>query len=518
MRLVQLKQAEVALASGRLEEARDLLASDELRSHRRGQRLLDRLIEAYMDRCENHLQAGRGPEALEACTQAQALAGQGQAVSDLRERVEGELARGKARRQQLARILSEAGSQIRRGRLTLAEGLLSGSQAGQDPVTRELQQRIAQRRSDAEKHLARFENGLASGQVVPAAEALARAAALCDGSEAIEQARSRLAEQARDAAGQALRNGRLDRAATILEATARLCGPGQTLDELLRAVEHCRLALQWLEQAQYRRAAQALWVVETLAGSTGWIRESRKRALAAAEAQEALLAGPLALLKESREVKTQPSLPPRRPSQDLPVPDDPPDMNRFCLQVDSAGSFLLARSSEVLVGPVGDTPVPDIALAAGSDASRFRLQRGQGQYVLIASKPVAVNGRAVTRAALRDGDKIALTPRCRLVFSQPNAASGTALLVPAGARFALRGITAAILMDREVLMGPGDQCHVVASLLKDRAVLTAGAEHLQCRTRLETVEAATGSQTDRICWNRPVRIGPVGLVMTKATP
>jgi hypothetical protein len=85
------------------------------------------------------------------------------------------------------------------------------------------------------------------------------------------------------------------------------------------------------------------------------------------------------------------------------------------------------------------------------------------------------------------------------------------------ARLAQKGATAAILMDREVVLGPGANSHITTSLLESRAVITAGKDALHCRCELEMTEADTQQPTKAIRPDRPVRIGPVGLVMTKAT-
>ena len=59
MGILRLKQTEAALADGRLDEACELLADQELRSHSRGQELLGRLVRALAARGVEHLSAGR---------------------------------------------------------------------------------------------------------------------------------------------------------------------------------------------------------------------------------------------------------------------------------------------------------------------------------------------------------------------------------------------------------------------------------------------------------------------------
>ena len=64
MILLRLKQAEVAMADGRLDEAFSLLNRDDARGHRRGQELIGRLAKALVNRGRQHLSADRGGQAL----------------------------------------------------------------------------------------------------------------------------------------------------------------------------------------------------------------------------------------------------------------------------------------------------------------------------------------------------------------------------------------------------------------------------------------------------------------------
>jgi hypothetical protein len=56
---LDLKRAEVALASGRLEEACQLAQQRSVREHRDGQRLIDKLIDALLARVAQHMEADR---------------------------------------------------------------------------------------------------------------------------------------------------------------------------------------------------------------------------------------------------------------------------------------------------------------------------------------------------------------------------------------------------------------------------------------------------------------------------
>ena len=61
--ILRIRQAECALADGRLDEAFELADRHDVRSHRRGQRLVGRLVRSLVDRGRKHLDAGRIAEA-----------------------------------------------------------------------------------------------------------------------------------------------------------------------------------------------------------------------------------------------------------------------------------------------------------------------------------------------------------------------------------------------------------------------------------------------------------------------
>src|SRR5215468_10170621 len=75
MLILRIRHAETAVADGRLDEAFDLIKDPKLRSHRRGQDLLTKLVSALAKRGREHLKADRFAQALTDCEKAQQLAG-----------------------------------------------------------------------------------------------------------------------------------------------------------------------------------------------------------------------------------------------------------------------------------------------------------------------------------------------------------------------------------------------------------------------------------------------------------
>ena len=107
--LLRVKQAQFALADGRLDEAYDLLNRDSVRSHRLGQRLATKLVKAYVKRGGGHLNAGRLHEAMADCEKAGSVGGHAQEVAELRQRVAKQME--DKRREALRREIALAGAQ-----------------------------------------------------------------------------------------------------------------------------------------------------------------------------------------------------------------------------------------------------------------------------------------------------------------------------------------------------------------------------------------------------------------------
>ena len=84
MVILRIRQAETAMADGRLDEAFEQAIREDVRSHRRGQKLADRLADRLLERGQGHLTAERYVEALSDCERAGRLAGNQERIADLR--------------------------------------------------------------------------------------------------------------------------------------------------------------------------------------------------------------------------------------------------------------------------------------------------------------------------------------------------------------------------------------------------------------------------------------------------
>src|SRR2546421_7037148 len=85
MLILRIRQGEVALADGRLDEAYQIATRPDVRSHRRGQNLIGDLARALVKRGQEHLEAQRIALTLADCEKASHIAGNLPEVAELRE-------------------------------------------------------------------------------------------------------------------------------------------------------------------------------------------------------------------------------------------------------------------------------------------------------------------------------------------------------------------------------------------------------------------------------------------------
>ena len=542
MRILRIKQAEAALAGGRLDEAREILGDAELRSHKQAQQLADRLVEALVARGAEHLAAGRSREALADCQKAADLGGNAAPAAELREQIAAALAGQRHRQRAHGDALTAARRQADAGRLTLAGDALADAAADSTRVG-ELRRELDIRRQAADRAIRRTRAAMDRGDLPAAADALAKARSERADDDQLADLSAGVVEACLAQARRELARGRIDLVETMLALSRRVTGrrdeaasPAAT--EIERAVLECRQAASAVRAGRMRQAGEALRRARRVASDAAWLGEAIDAADRAAQAGEDLRAGPVGMLTGPGKGKadlpepvtvavgkqtTTPVLSPvegegQRTGGSAPVAGAALSAKRMVMQLDGAGSSLVMLGRTVSVGPISSPGRPDLGLMADANLPIIRIERSEdGDYLLAGDGAVEVNDRPVTSKLLADGDKIALSPRCRLRFRLPTPASTTAVLELSTARLPQADIRRVILLDREMIVGPGPGAHVRADDLPGRAVLQPAGDKLLCRTDCAVtrgsrpIDPAEGIPTD--C---PVRIGPLGMVVTRA--
>ncbi len=528
--MLRLRQAQVALNDGRLDEAHRLLEAPSLREHRKGQRLVNRLARRFGDRAREHLEAGQPRAALADCGLAIALAGPKPAFVALRDEAQTALEHGRAAKRRRDEATQAAREQLAQGRLTMAEALLDGSDAEDDAL---LRQRAQARRRLAEPCLDRAQAALKSGDLEEACPALLEARGHHAGHPRLSPLIRRATDAAVEGMQRCLREGRLASARTLIEHAETLSPGNMRVGSMREALAQCDRAAEDLRRGRMRSCEAALTRLCRSEPKAKWAAEMAAAAGRAAQDLEHLRAGPLGSVTLASG--TQPVAPPRhsdrRPvrQRGLQTHDRPASPRGrslatggaalpepFLLTIDGAGTFIVFTEPEVRVGPISAPTAPDLPLVTDPSMPPAVLRRTDGGYIVRAERPVRVGEPASTERLLRHGESAALSPRCRMTLTQPHPASGTALLRFSGARLPRADIRGAVLLDRELLLGPTSPAHVVTPGLAAQVALVRHGHGLVARgPQTPHVDGNAMSTDAALPLDTPIDLG--GLTITLST-
>ena len=321
----------------------------------------------------------------------------------------------------------------------------------------------------------------------------------------------------------AIEQGRLDRARAILEMVQPLSIDSVEIAEMAHLMTRfCDIAGA-IQSGDIRDVARKLRQIKALLPSADWL----EKAIASAAALDELFAGPLGWLglpaePEKIEVPVNKEVT-NKVGTDKNHHKDKARANmahktaipmRFIIQVDGVGSFLVVRNSPVTIGPISSRP--QIPLVTKVTTPVLTVERSEEDYFCKADRPVKINEKLVTERLLANADAIWLSDRCGLKFLLPNAASTTANLQFSSARYPRLDIKTAILLDREIIVGPGPSAHIRIDRLLDKFVLfVKDGELVCCSDREVLVNQIPHDITKALPLERPVQIGEVSFVLTE---
>jgi len=523
---LRVKQAQFALADGRLDETLDLLGRDEVRSHRHGQRLATKLVKAYVKRGGGHLKAGRLHEALADCEKAGSLGGHAQEVAELRQRVVEQL--DKKRREADRHDIALAGAQHHAREGFVSAGVAMLDKVGGDSARiKQAQQDLGLQRAKAEAALDRAESALDNADWASAGYHLAEARRLRPFDRRADALINKLSDKAAAQARDAIVRGRVDTAAALLRAVGPVAGERLVIGELKEVIEQIRTASLAFTRADERGAGLALRRVKTLLPEAKWVNEAIKQAQQIVSGRDALEAGPLGLASDAYE-PTLLSKPAR--SDDMPRQAHPDTAipyhhgvgsydvlpKHFLIQIDGAGATYTTLECEVSIGPVSSPKRPKIGLIADPDVPAVTIRRVEEDYFLRGSDRVLVNGKPGNNRLLSDGDKIELSPRCRFKFRLPHAASTTAVLELTGARMVRGDVKRIVLFDKQMMLGSGPACHLRAEGASEPIILNLRGGKLACQTPQPVqVGSEAYDPSDGIAMDTPIHVGQVVFRVTQ---
>lgn len=525
MLILRIRRAETALADGRLDEAFTIAQAPDLQAHYKGQKLIGRLARALADRAREHLTAGRLAQAGVDCEKAVRLGGSLPEIEQLRSALNLALAAHQRMERHRGDALAAARDHVANGRLSLGEGMLEN--AGDDSTrVLSLKDEVAGRRARVEAAVARTRDALDREDWAAAGVALAEARQCHPNDPRCCELAVLVARTVSQRAAIAVDAGRLDLAEAILQPVRRACAEAIEVRELGRFLDQCREAFASVTNGQPRLAAEIFRRLGTMRPGAAWIAPALQQAQQAAESLEGLRGGPLGLLdvrgrtsgvSDQTTLAATPAAPTRPHRSPEPAAPNGGLPGRLLFHVDGVGSFLVLRDRRVTIGAAGSSRRPEVGLLAESGMPAVTIERMEDDYFVTSEGGLKVNDAAVQRKLLGNGDRIALSPRACARFTLPNAASTSAVLHLAGTRMPGCDARQVVLLDRELIMGPGASAHVRADNLASPAVVHVRDGRIFCRAKDEVL--VNDRPMDRqagIPLGARVQVGSLSFVVTAA--
>jgi hypothetical protein len=529
---LRVKQAQCALADGRLDEAHQLLSRDSVRSHRHGQRLATKLVKAYVKRGEAHLKAGRLPEALADCGKAGSIGGHGPEVAELRLRVVAEMETKRREVDKREVTLGAARQHAREG--FLSRGLAMLQQVhGDSAAIEQAQIEMDLHRAKADAAIERGLSALDREDWAAAGHHLAEARRLRPYDARVEALAGRLSKEAVARVRKALDQGRVDTAESLLRVAAPAVGDNLQVRELRDIVADIATASAALEHGDARSAGLILHRVKAQLPGAKWVNEAIGLAEKIVTSRDALAAGPLGRISDgyasaARSANPRPTIPAAGALSDTPIVYDRGGLDamngsrdvlpkQFLIQVDGCGAALATCEGTVTIGPVSSKDRPDIGLMADPAAPTVTIRRVQDDYFIRSERAVKVNGKAMNETLLNNGDKVELSPRCLFKFRMPHAASTTAVLELTGTRLVRGDVKRVVLLDKQLVVGAGPACHVRADEAGEPMILCVRDGRLVCQSS-QMVKVGAGAYDPQagVPMDTPVCVGPMTFRVTEA--
>jgi tetratricopeptide (TPR) repeat protein len=475
---VRVRAAERALDEGRLDEAYTLAIQPDVRADSRAGRLLKGLARRLMARARLAYQGGWYERAVSDLDRlrvighasAEAEAVRAQVVQEMERkqhaaaRVRGDAAQDAVQRRA---AVERAAADLKAGRLE--SGRLAIERVPDERRREELREQLDVRIERSGQLLRQAGEALERGDSLVALRFWQEARERHGRTAQSDEFAARLAAALRRTCEDWVIAGRLE---PLLAAAGSLTALGTTepaIEEFGRLAVLCRRAAEQLSSRDYQGMRETLLRLRAARGGVGWIEDALAALAKIAEGQETLLSSPLGLLISVRLEKSEPEAQARTGAGDRlktgSTGNVPRESGRgahegMLMLVDGAGSFLILREDCVRIGRAGCHAHVEVPIPADVQSHHADITRGGEDYFLTAYGPVQVNSRAVRRTLLRDGDRIVLGPKAKMVFHKPSAKSDSAVLRLSHRCRLAQDVGEVVLFRQTCLIGPQSSCHV----------------------------------------------------------
>ncbi len=415
---LDLKRAETALNSGRLEEACRILKSSTATRHANGQKMIDRLVGALVDRSEKNFEQENFAQARRDAELAAKLGGRQLRVTRMLMQVD-------AKERSIARHASSQHEQR---------------------ISEEVSRLVAT--GQHEEAISRFRKLQRDGWMADQFKQL------------IEPSVTKLTERANED----LVSGLLDRCETTLRLLNEAGIDGSVQQEVKVQLNRCYNVRRAVEESDYVDANRHLKLLARKLPEATWISDMLDSVQVCLDRVECVKAGPFGLLGQASFLPPEQRMPSalgnwnkrRRMNRHGGEYDRSneagPSAVRSILQVDQLGSLLLVQGDICSVGAATASRC-DVTLQTEGSKDRILICRDGEDYFATSQQPFFVNDLLASRHLLEHSDSIHIGKRGRLKYSRPVAASSTAVLQITGSKMKRRDIRAIVLVDDVVVFG-----------------------------------------------------------------
>ena len=526
MLILRLKQAESAIADGRFDEAFEIVQSENIRQHRRGQKLIGRLARSFATRGQENLDAERVQLALLDCNKAEKLAGNTPEVAKLRSAICTEMEQRRLRDRHRSFKITAARQQIQDGWLSAGEEILNGTDEKDSQAGIVLQQ-AAVARLQIGQIINNIEQALGRNDLEGAIEIVLKTSMAGNQNHEMVELVSKLRSQAIKRIKENFDDGRINLADSLWQKISPIADGCSEISELGRILAQCHQAAKYISAGQPREAVPLLRKVKSICPSAMWLATIADQTRQAADLLDDLAASPVGLdFVEDSQQKIEDKG--QRTDRISNVSEKQLDYegsdardhsslpSKLLLQMDGIGSFLVLRDRRVTVGPVSSSERPTVGLMADPNLPVATIERADDDYFIRSSGPIRVNDATTSNKLLVNGDRIGLSPNCGMKFSLPNPASTTAILSLTSARLGRGDVRKVILMDRDILIGPNAGNHIPTGSLEETVTLFVQNGRLLCKTNQAIlVDEKPVSSTAGLPVEKQIRIGQLSLVLTE---
>jgi len=390
---------------------------------------------------------------------------------------------------------------------------------GSDIEAAQLREQMRRRSDDAARAAQDAVEMMTAGQWGLAAERIRRARKLDPHEASVVRVEAALCRAAMDRAGQALHQGKINRAVDELACCA---GLGDSLPEMRAMARLVQWAKEGAREIGAGRYANARRIIANLThelGGAPWLAALLGQLQSVEEIQHALRSGPLGFTSEPAPAGRNGGVNTageawRGSDETMAAPHRSQGTgsaaDRLLLIVDGGGSYLVLRGGMAGIGRAASENPAEIALLSDIGERHATISRMEEDYFLMAARDVEVGGHMTRHHLLRDGDRVVLGRKAKMTFRLPSRCSATAVLALSDTTKMPQDVRRVILLNRHATIGNGPTAHIICHHATGQLVLFERSGQLWLRNRNDG-HAETDAHLLR--FGEPVELNGVRVVL-----